>query len=165
MAFRTGSAPTFRNTGIGGDRSPGGNGRFDRDVLRYQPTAMTVDFGMNDGGYGGFDEKRFANYMNGLQGMADKAKAAKIRVAWITPQPLDAGDQGKTALTGYNQTLEKFSDGVKAIATKNDGLFVDQFHRYLTVLEFGQGLARASAKYDRITAGTTRSTPALPVRP
>ncbi len=141
---------TFRNTGIGGDTSPGGNGRFDRDVLRYKPTAMTVDFGMNDGGYGGFDEKRFTNYMNGLQGMADKAKAAKIRVAWITPQPLDTGDQGKTALTGYNQTLEKFSDGVKGIATKNDGLFVDQFHRYLTVLDKARA---ASAKYDRITAG------------
>src|SRR5271157_2203855 len=25
---------TFRNTGIGGDTSPGGNGRFKRDVLR-----------------------------------------------------------------------------------------------------------------------------------
>src|SRR6202047_1976104 len=47
---------TFRNTGIGGDRSPGGNGRFKRDVLRYNPTAMTVDFGMNDGGYGGFKD-------------------------------------------------------------------------------------------------------------
>src|SRR3974390_3168818 len=49
---------TFRNTGIGGDTSTGGNGRFDRDVVRYQPTAMTVDFGMNDGGYGGFNEQR-----------------------------------------------------------------------------------------------------------
>jgi lysophospholipase L1-like esterase len=141
---------TFRNTGIGGDTSPGGNGRFDRDVLRYHPTAMTVDFGMNDGGYGGFDEKRFTNYLKGLQGMADKAKVAKIRVAWITPQPLDTGDQGKTALTSYNQTLEKFSDGVKDIATKNEGCFVDQFHPYLAVLD----KARATSnKYERITAG------------
>ncbi len=141
---------TFRNTGIGGDTSPGGNGRFERDVLRYKPTAMTVDFGMNDGGYGGFNEQRFGAYMKGLQGMADQAKAAKIRVAWVTPQPLDNGDPGKTALTGYNQTLEKFSDGVKEIAKKNDGLFVDQFHPYLAVLD----KARASSdKYQRITAG------------
>src|SRR5436305_3703946 len=103
---------TFRNVGIGGDTSTGGNSRFQRDVLDYHPTAMTVDFGMNDGGYRGFDEKRFANYMKGLQGMADQAKKAKIRVAWITPQPRDNGDQGKTALTAYNQTLEKFSAGV-----------------------------------------------------
>ncbi len=142
---------TFRNTGIGGDTSPGGNGRFERDVLRYHPTAMTVDFGMNDGGYRAFDEKRRCSaYMKGLQGMADQAKAAKIRVAWVTPQPMDTGDQGKTALTGYNQTLEKFSAGVQEIATKNDGLFVDQFHPYLAVLD----KARAtSSKYDRITSG------------
>src|SRR5262245_27238790 len=37
---------TFRNVGIGGDRSPGGNSRFMRDVLVHKPTAMTVDFGM-----------------------------------------------------------------------------------------------------------------------
>jgi lysophospholipase L1-like esterase len=140
----------FRNTGIGGDTSPGGNRRFERDVVRYRPTAITVDFGMNDGGYGGFNEGRFSSYMKGLQGMADQAKAAKIRVAWITPQPLDGGEPGKTALTAYNQTLEKFSDGVKEIAKKNDGLFVDQFHPYLAVLD----KARAgSDKYERITAG------------
>src|SRR5262245_8133096 len=50
---------TFRNTGISGDTSGGGNNRFKRDVLRYNPTAMTVDFGMNDGGYAPFGEPRF----------------------------------------------------------------------------------------------------------
>src|SRR6202046_1360660 len=53
---------TFRNTGIGGDSSGGGNGRFKRDVAGYNPTAMTVDFGMNDGGYQPFNEQRFGNY-------------------------------------------------------------------------------------------------------
>jgi lysophospholipase L1-like esterase len=141
---------TFRNTGIGGDTSGGGNGRFKRDVLDYKPTALTVDFGMNDGGYSAFNEARFRNYMNGLQGMADKARAAKIRVAWITPQPLDGGEQGKTALTGYNQTLEKFSAGVEKIALKYDGLFVDQFHPYLAVLDKARA---ASDTYRRITDG------------
>ena len=41
----------FRNVGIGGDTSGGGNGRFKRDVLPFKPTVLTVDFGMNDGGY------------------------------------------------------------------------------------------------------------------
>ena len=60
---------TFHNVGIGGDTSGGGNGRFARDVLEYKPTALTVDFGMNDGGYGGFDKGRFDAYMNGLVGI------------------------------------------------------------------------------------------------
>jgi lysophospholipase L1-like esterase len=141
---------TFRNVGIGGDRSVGGNSRFARDVLIHKPTAMTVDFGMNDGAYRAFGDDTFKPYMDGLQGMAEKAKGANIRVAWVTPQPLDAGDQGPTALTGYNQTLEKFSEGVRAIAEKNGGVFVDQFHPYLTVLDRARG---KSPKYDRITEG------------
>jgi len=141
---------TFRNVGISGDRSPGGNSRFARDILIHKPSAMTADFGMNDGGYGAFSDKVFNPYMEGLQGMADQVKAAKIRAAWVTPQPLDTAEQGPTALTAYNQTLEKFSEGVKAIADKNGGLFVDQFHPYLAVLD----AARAKGpKYDRITAG------------
>jgi lysophospholipase L1-like esterase len=141
---------TFRNVGIGGDRSPGGNNRFKRDVLPHKPTAMTVDFGMNDGGYGAFRDELFKPYFSGLEGMAEQAKAANIRVAWITPQPLDGGEPGKTALTGYNQTLEKFSEGVKAVAEKSGGTFVDQFHPYLAVLDKARNQATA---YERITGG------------
>ena len=141
---------TFRNVGIGGDRSVGGNSRFTRDVLLHKPTAMTVDFGMNDGSYREFSDQTFKPYMDGLQGMADQAKAANIRTAWVTPQPLDNDEQGKTALTGYNQTLEKFSDGVRTIAEKNQGTFVDQFHPYLGVLDSARS---KNEKYNRITAG------------
>ncbi len=141
---------TFRNVGIGGDRSVGGNSRFARDVLLHKPTAMTVDFGMNDGSYKAFEEGTFKPYMDGLQGMANQAKTANIRVAWVTPQPLDTGDQGTTALTGYNQTLEKFSEGVKTIADKNQGLFVDQFHPYLATLDKARS---KGPTYSRITAG------------
>lgn len=123
----------FRNVGIGGDRSTGGNSRFPRDVLAYKPTVLTVDFGMNDGGYKPFGEATFGPYMKGLQGIADQAKAAGIRVAWITPQPTERRDPGNQ-LAGYNETLQKFSEGVGTIAKKYDGLFVDQFTPYLKVM-------------------------------
>ncbi len=125
---------TFRNVGIGGDRSPGGNDRFARDVAFFKPTALTVDFGMNDGGYRAFDEPGFKAYMEGLRGIAVQAKAGRIRVAWLTPQPIDNAEPGPTALKGYNETLEKYSVGVKMIADENGDLFVDQFHPYLNVL-------------------------------
>jgi lysophospholipase L1-like esterase len=128
----------FRNVGIGGDTSPGGNARFKRDVLAYKPTALTVDFGMNDGGYGAFMEGRFQNYLRGLQGMADQARKANIRVAWITPQPTERRESGPQ-LTAYNATLERFSAGVKEIAQKNGGLFVDQFHPYLNLMDKARG--------------------------
>lgn len=144
----------FRNVGIGGDRSTGGNGRFKRDVLAYKPTVLTVDFGMNDGGYTEFKAQTFDPYMKGLQGIADQAKAAGIRVAWITPQPVEHNPGN--AAESYNKTLEKFSEGVKAIAAKNRGtgeqqtsLFVDQFHPYWEVVQ----KARDAGEKGRITGG------------
>ena len=160
----------FRNVGIGGDSSGGGNSRFKRDVLPFKPTVLTVDFGMNDGGYiwdgksvklkdpkskelvekqftAKDVEVRLANYLKGQQGIADQAKAANIRVAWVTPQPVEhnPGDINEK----YNQTLEKFSDGVKQIAMKNDGLFADQFHPYWAVID----KARKAGEKGRITGG------------
>src|SRR4051794_39212643 len=123
----------FRNVGIGGDRSTGGNSRFKRDVLPHKPTVLTVDFGMNDGGYQAFKEQTFNVYMKGLQGIADQAKAANIRVLWITPQPVEHNPGA--AQESYNKTLEKFGEGVKEIAQKNDGLFADQFHPYWAVIQ------------------------------
>jgi lysophospholipase L1-like esterase len=138
----------FRNVGVSGDVSPGGNRRLKTELPLLKPTAMTVDFGMNDGRYTKFEPKNFEPYMKGLQGMADQAKAAGVRVAWVTPQPEEFGQPGKQ-LVGYNLTLEKFGEGVSEIAKKNDGLFVDQFHPYLAVIE----KARETDAKIRITGG------------
>ncbi|HEY3321925.1 MAG TPA: SGNH/GDSL hydrolase family protein [Planctomycetota bacterium] len=139
---------TFRNSGIGGDSSGGGNGRFKRDVVAHKATAMTVDFGMNDGGYQAFEPNRYKNYMKGLQGMADQAKAANIRVAWLTPSPVEKGEEGP-AIQGYNETLEKYSAGVAEIAKQNNGLFADQFHPFIAL----QDKARAENPKNRIGGG------------
>ena len=139
---------TFRNTGIGGDRSTGGNSRFKRDVVALKATAMTADFGMNDGGYRAFDEGGFKTYMKGLQGMADQAKAANIRVAWLTPSPVEKAEEGP-ALQGYNETLEKYSAGVAETAKRTESLFVDQFHPFIAL----QDKARAENPKNRIGGG------------
>src|SRR5438874_12983582 len=52
----------FLNAGIGGDRAVGGARRFKNHVLAEKPTAVTTDFGMNDGGYGGFNQKSCNEY-------------------------------------------------------------------------------------------------------
>jgi lysophospholipase L1-like esterase len=139
---------TFHNVGIGGDTSGGGNGRFARDVLEYKPTALTVDFGMNDGGYGAFDQGKFDAYMAGLAGIAKQARQARLRVAWITPSPVEKDEDGP-AIEGYNRTLEKFSEGVKTAAVKTGGLFVDQLHPCLAV----QDKARAAKPSNRVGGG------------
>lgn len=138
----------FHNVGIGGDRSPGGNARFKRDVLAFKTTAMTVDFGMNDGGYAKFTPQGFANYMNGLKGISGQAKAAGIRVAWLTPSPVEKAETGP-ALEGYNETLEKYSEGVKQVAAASAAPFVDQFHPFVAAMD----KARAEQPTNRIGGG------------
>src|SRR5438876_10672897 len=54
---------TFLNAGIGGDTATGGARRFSNQVLAEKPTCVTIDFGMNDGGYGGFNESRHQGYV------------------------------------------------------------------------------------------------------
>lgn len=140
---------TFINVGIGGDRSTGGNARFKRDAVPHTPTVMTVDFGMNDGGYTAYNDAGFNVYMGGLQGIADQAKAANIRVAWCTPSPFERPDVGP-AIQGYNETLEKYSAGVQKIAATNgDALFIDQFHPFVAAMD----KARAADPKNRIGGG------------
>jgi lysophospholipase L1-like esterase len=133
---------TFRNVGISGDTAPGGNARFTRDVLPHRPTAMTVDFGMNDA------EGSLKHFLTGLQGIAEQARSHQIRLALMTPQPVEKAEDGP-ALEGFATQLEKFSAAVKDIAGTNKTAFVDQFHPYLQVLD----KARAANPKNRITGG------------
>jgi hypothetical protein len=124
----------FHNVGIGGDRSTGGNARFKRDVLTFKATAMTVDFGMNDGGYRPFDTRGFKTYTDGLNGIAKQAQAAGIRVAWLTPSPVEKAEAG-AAIEGYNETLQKYSQGVKDMAVAHRAAFADQFHPFVAIID------------------------------
>ena len=139
----------FHNVGIGGDRSTGGNSRFNRDVLPFKTTAMTVDFGMNDGGYAPFTARGFKTYVDGLQGIAKQAEAAGIRVAWVTPSPVEKTELGP-ASEGYNETLAKYSQGVQELATAHGAPFVDQFHPFVAAID----KVRADKPTNRISGDT-----------
>src|ERR1051325_3887865 len=65
---------TFLNAGIGGDTANGGAGRFQSHVLAEKPTAVTINFGMNDAGYGKFDPARNKQYVEKTAAMLDMAK-------------------------------------------------------------------------------------------
>jgi lysophospholipase L1-like esterase len=139
---------SFRNVGILGDRASRGNARFARDVLPHKPTVLLVNLGMNDGGGGDFDGRLFQNYTNGLQGIADQARAHAMRVAWVSPQPVEKQENGP-AIAGYAATLEKFAEGMQTVAEANHGLFVDLFHPCLRAMDKG----RASDPLRRVMGG------------
>jgi lysophospholipase L1-like esterase len=115
----------FLNAGISGDTANGGAGRFQKHVLDERPTAITINFGMNDGGYGKFDEKRNEVYTRKTAEMLDAAKKAGARVALVSPNAVDPRVQKR--FEQYLETQKQFYAPLKEIAEKHGAAFVDQY--------------------------------------
>src|SRR3974390_2371786 len=150
---------SFRNVGWGGDTSwlrqrshPDEGKLFDadeatqqkmveksvthgleRDVQPLRPTFVTVKFGMNDHSYQPFREDIFGAYVRSQTQIAKVLKADGARVAFLTPQPIEdkRPDPDKDP---RNQSLRKFSDGLREVASKEGESFVDQFDPYMEIL-------------------------------
>lgn len=119
----------FLNAGIGGDTANGGAGRFQKHVLDEKPTAITINFGMNDGGYGKFDPKRNEVYVNKTAAMLEAAKKAGVRVALLSPNAVDPAAAGKRKenFDVYLETQKQFYAPLKDLAEKHGATFVDQY--------------------------------------
>jgi len=104
-----------------------------RDVLPLKPTVVTVDFGMNDHAYTAFREDIFSAYERSQTEIVKVLAKHGARVALLTPQPIEErrADPDQDV---RNQSLRKFSDGLKEIGTKNKALFVDQFDPYMAIM-------------------------------
>jgi len=104
-----------------------------RDVLPLKPTFVTVKFGMNDHSYQAFRPDIFAAYVRSQTEIAKELEAAGARVAFLTPQPIEdkRPDPDKDV---RNESLRKFSDGLKEVAAKTGSAFVDQFDPYMAIL-------------------------------
>jgi lysophospholipase L1-like esterase len=124
---------TFVNAGIGGDTATGGARRFDEHVLAEKPTALTIDFGMNDGGYGGFNPGTAKNYLNKTEEMLKAAKKAGVRIALISPNAVEV--RARPQLKTYLETQQKFYAPLKELAEKYQVPFVDQYDVTRKVLQ------------------------------
>jgi len=131
---------SFRNTGWSGDtmglRTRNGvEAGFDRDIKPLQPTAVTIDFGMNDAraGEGGYEP-----YLANAATLVEKFAAIGTRVALITSSPEERYLDGQPAGSVYNLLLRKYSDGLEAFAKKKGLVFVDQLAPMIEVIEKGR---------------------------
>lgn len=104
-----------------------------RDVLPLKPTFVTVKFGMNDHSYQPFREDIFKAYVRSQTEIAEILKANGSRLAFLTPQPIE-DKRSDPDRDPRNQSLRKFSDGLREVANKQGAAFVDQFDPYMTML-------------------------------
>jgi len=109
-----------------------GNG-ISRDVLPLKPTVVTVDFGMNDHYYQSFREDIFRAYIRSQEQMAKLIKANGSRVVFLTPQPMEQMRPDPNNDID-NQSLGKFSDGLRVLSIIEDTAFVDQFDPYMAIM-------------------------------
>jgi len=116
---------TFLNAGIGGDTADGGARRFQTHVLDEKPTAVTINFGMNDGGYGKFDAGRNKVYVEKTEAMLKAAKDAGVRVALLSPNAVDRRNKSNGA--EYVVTQKQFYAPLAGLAGKYGFAFADQF--------------------------------------
>ena len=116
---------TFINAGIGGDTANGGAGRFNAHVLDEHPTAVTINFGMNDGGYGKFRADACKNFTQKTEAMLKMAREANVRVALLSPNAVDR--RMKSNGVEYLETQKQFYAPLAGAAEKFNYPFVDQY--------------------------------------
>ena len=115
----------FLNAGIGGDTANGGAGRFADHVLAEKPTKILINFGMNDAGYGDFDEKKNKVYVDKTEAMLIAAKAAGAKVCLLSPNAVDR--RVNPNFKRYVETQKRFYAPLAELAKKHDALFVDMY--------------------------------------
>jgi lysophospholipase L1-like esterase len=116
---------TFINAGISGDTAWGGRNRFQSHVLAEKPTAVTINFGMNDGGYGAFNPGAAKTFADNTAAMLDMANKAGVRVALLSPNAVDR--RVKSNGKQYVETQKQFYAPLKDLAEQYKVSYVDQY--------------------------------------
>lgn len=116
---------TFINAGISGDTAQGGRNRFQEHVLAEKPTVITINFGMNDAGYGNFDPNRQKVFVEATEAMLTMARQAGVRVGLVSPNAVDRRVQERFKL--YLETQKTFYAPLKELAASHVAAFVDQY--------------------------------------
>lgn len=106
-----------------------------RDVLPLKPTAITIDFGMNDAR--GRD-RALPLYEMSLMELVKQLKAAGVRVALLTPSPEERNQADQPAGSEYNQWLRKYGTVVDSVSLRQRTAFVDQLQPFIDVIEKGR---------------------------
>ena len=115
----------FLNAGIGGDTAQGGANRFKSQVLAEKPNKVTINFGMNDGGYGKFNPEANKRFVERTRDMLRMAREAGVQVALMSPNAVDPRNKSNGA--EYVETQKTFYAPLAGVAKEFSFPFVDQY--------------------------------------
>ena len=127
----------FLNCGVGGDTSDSMDYRLEEDVLKKNPTYMTLTFGMNDSGYWDTynredtkerSQKKIDASLESFGRIVDQMKAwgGEADIVMIGGSPYDETSRfNDNILVGKNDAICRIIDGQKTVAKENGWGFVD----------------------------------------
>jgi acyl-CoA thioesterase I len=110
-------------TAVGGENSPSGAERFERDVLTLNPSIITIDYGVNDRGCG-LKEAEAA-----WRQMIEQSLERKIKVLLLTPT-FDVRPEKEGTLDDH---VHQISD----LASEYEVGLVDSYHVFTRYIESG----------------------------
>ncbi len=142
IAERLGAAAHVVNMGIGGENTDAARGRYERDVLAFQPDYVVIYYGLNDAAIDVWKDATeprvsVARFTENLAHFVDAAKQAGAVPILMTPNPLAWNPQqrelyGKppydvTDPEGHNAVLTGYVDAVRGLAQEKQAPLVDVF--------------------------------------
>ncbi|WP_263411461.1 SGNH/GDSL hydrolase family protein [Terriglobus tenax] len=132
----------FYNAGVGGDNVHGGiagkiDARIDRDILKFQPTVVTIMLGMND-------RSHAAEYEAGYEHILQHLRAASpdLRITVLGPTPVDGTTNNNPSA---NTELRRFLEVDKRLADMYGARFIDLQAPVLAALERAEKLNHLAA--------------------
>ncbi len=116
--------------------------RLDRVLAKTKPNLIFACYGMNDGIYFPYRDTRFQKYVEGIEKLRTKAKAAGAPIIHLTPPVFDPFPIKDKVLppglkaypkpfTGYNQVLDRYSEWL--ISKRPDGWQVIDIHGPMSI--------------------------------
>jgi lysophospholipase L1-like esterase len=129
----------FRNAGWGGDtswlrqRGLPPEQALQRDVLSLKPTVVTIDFSMNDAGYGAFSQSLYDQHVKGEEDLVKWIKQDGAVPIVLTVSPFEKKELGDP-MEGYNAALDQFAAGDRMVAEQAHVPFADQFHPFVDAI-------------------------------
>jgi len=159
---------TVWNAGVGGDTAAGALTRLQKDVLAYDPTVVSVMFGMNDIRRNLYlrptvspadeqaREERITDYENNLRTLIEQLTAKGIETILITPSPADdTMVSGPPVTAVVNEGLARCSETVKRLGRESGAVVVDFFNPMLkyNLLRQKEDLSYTLIGRDRVHPG------------
>jgi lysophospholipase L1-like esterase len=135
--------------GWSGERAPGFQARMNNDLLPWKPDVVTTCYGMNDGGYGAYNDNIGKAYSAAMTEIVGNLKKNGATVIVGSPGAVDTkfyGKGGPDAAKMYNETLGKLRDLAKDVAQAAGMPFANVHDPMIAAME--KAKAALGAEYD-----------------